>query len=154
MRTNEEFRAEVYRRRNEALARKKAHTRNIISALICLPLGTAIAFIGLSLAIAMTPAGSGDKNAPSSETLSGVNISAVYVEESDGYKEALLEFFAEIEARTPQEYPFDVKVQGRAYKVHVDGKIYFVCESYMGKGGNYFALTADEFAEFLSIIGE
>ena len=157
MRTNEEFLAEVYRRRDDEMKNRKVRKKRIINALVCLPLCTAVAFIALSLAIAMQPAGSADKNANKSEpacpTLNtGAGERETELCEDEEKAKALLSLFAKIEVRTPKESGFESTPEKGCYSVRIGRKLYFVCESYMAVNSKCFEITTEEFTEFLDIM--
>ncbi|MBQ8447788.1 MAG: hypothetical protein IJX27_02520 [Clostridia bacterium] len=157
MRTMGEFRAEVYRRKEEVLKRRRARLKKIINTLICLPFAAVVAFMGISLGIAMMPAGA-DKNASSPTFGEGAEskVARITVEQGSESAELLREFFSGIEARTPESdyYDYSSDMGKSGYEVSLGGEIYFVCESYIKAKRQYFKITEADFARFLDIIGE
>ena len=155
VRSTEEFKAEVYRRRDAALkkreARKKAAKRALMT-LCCVPLIFAAVTVMLSLAIALQPAGSADKNSnPTSSGAGGI----IYVNAQTGYREELAAFFEKITSRRPQESGFKAEEAGEVYDVIIyeigSVRSYKICEKYVERDGKIYLITEAEFEEFLEI---
>ncbi|MBQ9746474.1 MAG: hypothetical protein IJW21_06595 [Clostridia bacterium] len=156
MRTNEEFRAEVYRRREEQMSLRRRHFKRAARALMCAPLFFAVAYIGIVLAIAMQPAGSADENA----SHAGENYTEICIGENDARAERLLALIdSALCIRSDESYaPSDREsAHGNAenvYRVTVGQKTYFVADGYERTGDNIYILSEDQLEEFLKIIGE
>ncbi len=166
-RTNEEFRAEVFRRKEEYVkARNRRIVKSIVATLVCLPLFCVAAFMSIMIAIAMQPAGSAAPN-------SGADMSLVVRAEVRGEDEPesralsektsaeLAALFSEITNTSAQqdinrgenaagEYEYSVVLYDRN-----GGRGYFyVAESYLSERGEYFRLTSEQYERFLKIISE
>lgn len=164
-RTNEEFRAEVFRRKDEYLkARNKRIVKSIVTTLVCLPLFCVVTFMSLMLGIAMSPAGSAgppDK----------ANMEAIVRAEVRGEEElrgralsekASAELAALLEEITVYGEVFEHRDQDDAtekYEVVLydekGGRAYFhIAEFYVSKSGERFALSRGQYEQFLEIISE
>lgn len=151
MRTNEEFKAEIYRRKEEKLQKSRVLKKNIISVILCVPFGV-MAFLGLSLATGRQAVGSSVTSAQTSLINTGAEKHCIDIRESDEYGEELRVFFEKIETRSPEVGISDANMKGQSYKTYIGYKVYFVYENYVRTNGQYFAITENEFAEFLNII--
>lgn len=162
MKTNEEFLAEVYRRRDEQLRLRRGRRKRALRAALCLPLVFFTAYVGLMLAVALSPAGSADKNsAPMGEnTAAGEKYNGLYICKDSVKATRLLALFDKALCITSNESyapPNDREsAHGNAeivYTVIINGKEYLVADGYTRTGGKLYLLTEEQMEEFLKIVG-
>ncbi len=156
-RTNEEFRAEVFRRKEVYL---KARKKRIFGAVLGMPLYFAVAFTALSLAIAMHPAGGLGGAAPGGNA--GGDIGGKYEEikghsitESDARYEHICAFLEGVWARGAEEEEFEWDLKAdftHKFFLGAGGKPYYVNKDYIFDGEDTFFITDEEYVQFLDII--
>ena len=166
-RSDEDFCAEVFRRKDVYLkARKKRMVKGALTALICLPLFCAAAFVSLMLAIAMAPAGGA---APPSDAGSAASVSA-YVQHAQTLEitelpeqesEAMLSLLSEI-TRASAQIQYDRGEHGETeceYYVIIRSngsvrEIFYVSREYVSHNGEYFAVTGEQYERFSAFISK
>lgn len=160
MRTEKEFMAEILRRKEALEKEKKSRRKKLFSALACAPLFCIAAFLTISLAIAMMPAGSADKTAGHDPGASNGNCTEYYNIGADDARTApLLDFFREMEEKEPEnsvpQYSFsDEAVNAVTYRVRIDDRVFFVRNDRVLINGCIYLISESEFAEFRKLLEE
>ena len=161
-RTNEEFRAEVFRRKEEIMKKRRKNIKNMLYAAVCMPVFCAVLFVGISLAIAMQPAGgeAPNSNADMHNIVCAV-VRAEYEQEGRelGTREsaelaALLEritVYGEVYDQKEQ-YDSTEKYEIILYDEKGRRKYFYVAEDYVSQSGARFALSRWQYEQISEII--
>ncbi len=157
-RTNEEFRAEVFRRKEVYL---KARKKRIFGAVLCMPLCLVLVFAGLSFSMGMrgmgsaAPGGDGGGNMYKDDPAAGRPTQEYSIAESDTRYGNICAFLAEVTARGAEDGDFEWDLEKDfIYKLFLGahGEAFYVNKAYIFDGENTFSLKAGEYEKLRDII--